>query len=72
MLLKVTGKVSLGRDIRYSSIYCIHGYCYCSLFLLLFALYTITVIVTVLLLLLSPYRSSILDNMDVDWFNWIE
>jgi len=40
MLLKITGKVSLGRHARYSSIHRIHGYC--SLFLTLF-----TVLITV-------------------------
>jgi len=63
-LLKVTRKVSLGRNARYNSIHSIHGYC--SLFILLFTVYTITVIVVVLLLLLSPYRPSILGNMDID------
>ena len=66
MLLKVTGKISLERNAWYSSIHRIHGYRYCSLFLLLFTMYTITVIVTVLLLLLSPYCPSILGNMDID------
>ena len=64
MLLKVNGKILLGRNARYSSIHRIHGYC--SPFLLLFTVYTITVIVVVLLLLLSPYRPSILGNIDID------
>ena len=57
MLLKVTGKVSLGRNARYSFIHRIHSYC--SLFLLLFTVYTSTVTV----LLLSLYHLSILRNM---------
>ena len=60
MLPKLLGKVSLGRNARYSSIHRIHGYC--SLFLLLFTVYTITVTV----LLLSPHRPSILGKMDID------
>jgi len=43
MLLKVTRKISLDRNVRYISNHHIHGYCYCSLFLLLFTVYTITV-----------------------------
>jgi len=54
---------------------------------LLFIVYTVTVTVhcywyclpcirlltvTVLLSLLSPYRPSILGNMDIDWLNWIK
>jgi len=42
MLLKVTGKVLLDHNTRYSSIHRIHGYCYCSIFLLLF-----TILITV-------------------------
>ena len=73
MLSKVTGKWLFDRN---------HGT------VLLFIVYTVTVTVTVtdiahrvydywltvavLLLLLSPYRPSILDNMDIDWFNWID
>ena len=60
-----TGKVLLDRNTMYSPIaYRIHGYCNCSLLLLLFTVYTITVHVTVLLL--SLYRPSILSNMDID------
>ena len=66
MLLKVIRKVLLDRNGRYSSIYRIHGYYYCLLFLLLFTVYTIILIVTVLLLSLSPYRPRILGNMDID------
>jgi len=66
MLLKVNGEVSLGHNARYSSIHRIHGYCYCSPFLLLFVMYKITVIVAVLLLLLSLYSPSILGNMDIE------
>ena len=43
MLLKVSEKISLARNARYNSIHCIHGYCYCSQFLLLFTVYTIIV-----------------------------
>ena len=71
MLLEVTGKWLFDRN---------HGT------VLLFIVYTVTVTVTdivhrvydywltvtVLLLLLSPYRPSILDNIDFDWFNWID
>ena len=55
---------------------------YCSSYTRLLLLFTVTDIVhrvydywltvTVLLLLLSPYRPSILDNIDIDWFNWID
>jgi len=68
MLLKVTGKLLLGRNAQYSSIHRIHGYC--SLFLLLFTVYTITVTITVMycychctVLLLSLYHPSVLRNM---------
>jgi len=44
MLLKITEKVLLDCNIMYNFIiYCIHGYCYCSLLLLLFIVYTIIV-----------------------------
>jgi len=44
MLLKITGKVLLGRNPMYSSIvHRIHDYWYCLLFLLLSTVYTITV-----------------------------
>jgi len=56
MLLKVTGKTSLDRNARYSSVHRLLDYYYC----------------TVLLSLLSPHRPSILANMDIDWFNWIK
>ena len=59
MLLKATGKVSLDYNAWYSSIYRIHDYCYCLLFLLLSTVYTITVII---LLLPSQYSS----NMNID------
>ena len=44
MLLKVTEKILLDRNIMYSPIiHRIHSYCYCSLLLLLFTVYTFTV-----------------------------
>ena len=51
-------KVLLDHYTRYSSIHGIHGYYYCSLFLLLFTVYTITVTVTAS----SQYSS----DMDID------
>ena len=43
MLLKVTGKWLFDRSTLYSPIvHRIHGYCYCSLLLILFTVYTIT------------------------------
>jgi len=44
ILLKVTEKGLLDRNTLYSLIiHRIHGYCYCSLLLILFTVYTITV-----------------------------
>jgi len=60
MLLKVTWKILLDHNARYSSIRRIHGYCYCSpcIQLLLLLLYcTVTIIVS------FQYSS----NMDIDW-----
>jgi len=72
MLLKITEKVLLDCNTMYSPIvYCIHGYWYCLLFLLLFTVYTITVY-WYTALLLSLYRPGILGNMGIDWFNWIK
>ena len=52
---------------------------YCSSYTRLLLLFTVTdivhrvydyrLIVTVLLLLPLPYRPSVLDNMDIDWFD---
>jgi len=39
---------------------------------IVYRVYDYWLTVTVLLLLLSPYRPSILDNIDIDWFNWID
>jgi len=64
MSLKVTGKISLDCNTRYSFVHRIHDYCYCS--------YYCSPCIWLLLLLLSPYRLNILGNMDIDWFNWIE
>jgi len=58
-------KVSLDRNTRYSSIHRIHGYRYCSLFLLLFTVYTI-IVDCYTVLLLSSYRPNIINNMDIN------
>ena len=61
MLLKVTRKILLDRNARYSFIHRIHGYCYCSRSLLLFTVYAITITVTVTAS--SQYSS----NLNIDY-----
>ena len=69
MLPKVTGKGLFNCNTLYSPIiHRIHGYCYCSLVLLLFTVYTITVDCYTVPLL-SLYRLSILGNISIDCFN---
>jgi len=68
MLLKFTVKVLLDCNTLYSPIvHRRHGYCYCSLLLLLFIVYTITVDCYTVPLL-SLYHPSNLSNMDIVWF----
>ena len=64
MLLKVTGKILFDRNIRYNSFHRIHGYCYCSRFLLLFIVDTITVTVTVIVTVTASSQYS--SNTDID------
>jgi len=63
MLLKVTGKILLDRNARYSSIHRIHGYCYYSRSLLLFTVYAITITVTVTATASSEYST----NLNIDY-----
>ena len=60
MLLRITGKILSDRNIY--------------IVLLFYRLYgnIVHIVIVTWILLLSPYRPSILDNIDIDWFNWIE
>ena len=69
MLLKCYWERMFDRNTLYSLIvYCIHGYYYRLLFLLLFTMYTI-IVDCYTVPLLSPHRPSIISNMNIDCIN---